>query len=284
MSGAFRCGWQFFWMAAMAIKPVQITRHKRTLFYRTLNALAEKRRKSIFENQLPLEKLSSEKGQSVTAASRGAVPDCQSCGLCCIYPMSVSITDNDAAFLKEYLEIVAVKADIEVVVERLLPRDLGSGHCANLRSEAAGRFSCGIYEDRPAVCRSFEAGSDRCHEYRRMYALEPRLDETDLAAELSKIQSALRWGKITSAYISVDSVRSAEGGGERFGQLTVNVYLDNEDKEYELHTYHSPGETWYESDFVGLTIDEARGMIRTGDRQRHRNCNDDKAGDRSIDT
>lgn len=40
--------------------------------------------------------------------------------------------------------------------------------CPFLNGRIGESVSCGIYKDRPAVCREFEAGSKECREFRRM--------------------------------------------------------------------------------------------------------------------
>jgi Fe-S-cluster containining protein len=44
------------------------------------------------------------------------------------------------------------------------------GHCAQLKRDAAGRFVCSIYEQRPDVCRTLERASASCEAERERKA------------------------------------------------------------------------------------------------------------------
>ena len=152
----------------------------------------------------------------------------------------------------------------------MLPRDVRSGHCSNLTGDLGKEIACRVYPDRPSVCREFDAGSDRCHEYRRMYGLEPRLDEEVVVNEVAKLIKT-KPGIITFASIVVDSVStkvtySKEDDGRM--ETTEVTYLkivalldDDVETEYEIHTYDASKERWFESDLLGMTLSEAQEFI-----------------------
>ena len=120
------------------------------------------------------------------------------------------------------------------------------------------------------MCRDFDAGSDRCHEYRRMFDIENQLtpDEVERASKL--LQSTVRppdliedvsivsIGKIERSSYNVVDGKVENSTTE---QLSVVAFLSDDDEPLELHTFESGVEIWFESDFVGLTIDDARQLI-----------------------
>jgi Fe-S-cluster containining protein len=47
------------------------------------------------------------------------------------------------------------------------------GACKYLEIDEAGWEYCGVYEDRPEVCRNFETASSKCQVLRIMHAVDP---------------------------------------------------------------------------------------------------------------
>lgn len=45
--------------------------------------------------------------------------------------------------------------------------------CAALEGEIGCRVECSVYENRPLVCREFQAGSEDCKMVRRLFRLDP---------------------------------------------------------------------------------------------------------------
>jgi Fe-S-cluster containining protein len=94
---------------------------------------------------------------AVRLMSEAAAPECTSCGACCFGQIEryVAVTGDDHARLG---------ADAEVLTTFLENRcymRMQDGHCAALRLEA-GRFTCSVYEQRPAVCRELARGGPAC--------------------------------------------------------------------------------------------------------------------------
>ena len=99
--------------------------------------------------------------------------DCQRCGACCCNP--------DENRMEEMKGWVPVRPDDRLwkrprLVQRYVLRGgEGAAHlrlddrqrCTALRGKLGARVWCAIYEDRPRACRSVEAGSARCLQYRR---------------------------------------------------------------------------------------------------------------------
>jgi Fe-S-cluster containining protein len=99
--------------------------------------------------------------------------DCVTCGACCYNP-----DDNTAVGYIDYVEIEARDRILKKpdLVRRLVVLDADflphmrldhHQRCVALEGRLGVKVGCGIYEDRPASCRSFKAGSDRCKQYRR---------------------------------------------------------------------------------------------------------------------
>jgi Fe-S-cluster containining protein len=116
--------------------------------------------------------------------------DCTKCGACCLYP-----GDDDPDFpdmASEYARVSSYDlqrrlrpASLDGLVnirkrtktsKLTMPEfgfmktksfgDFGMG-CTALRGTPGRRTSCGIYEQRPTVCRKFKPGSDACLEARQ---------------------------------------------------------------------------------------------------------------------
>jgi hypothetical protein len=91
------------------------------------------------------------------------VPDCQSCGGCCVWSETwpVLMGPRDGEGIPEDL--------IDVENERMQ----SYGHrCAALEGEIGRQVGCSVYGKRPLVCREFQAGSDDCLMVRRALGLD----------------------------------------------------------------------------------------------------------------
>jgi hypothetical protein len=118
------------------------------------------------------------------------------------------------------------------------------------------------------VCRDFDAGSDRCHEYRRMYGLERQLSKDEVEAAAGRLEE--RAASATIKYVSIvaDSTvsqltRSGEGVEYYESTILKIVAFIDQDSSYDLHRYDAKKEVWFESELVGYSLDEARGIIRS---------------------
>ena len=89
--------------------------------------------------------------------------DCQSCGACCIEAGAVILAEEDD---------VPVRLVQHVANLRCMVTEGTSFRCAALLGTIGSAVSCGIYERRPSVCRSFDAGSDECLSAREAMALK----------------------------------------------------------------------------------------------------------------
>jgi len=248
---------------------VQITRYSRSEYYDLIGELDRRKKLSIFEPQLPLERMSKFVAESTSEASRGPIPECVTCGVCCAFALIVPVRLVDTPQLSEYWDVVSDETANEVVIQRVLPRDIATGRCSHLGGELGKEIACSIYPTRPSLCREFEAGSDRCHEYRRMYGIDPQLSENDLANEIASLVPP-KTGIIAYAAITLDSVSrkvTFAAGDEGPVETTVEymrivAVLDDDPETYhDIHTYDANNETWFESDFTGLTLAEAQQSV-----------------------
>jgi hypothetical protein len=158
-------------------------------------------------------------------------------------------------------------SDEDIVVDRMLPRT-EDGRCVNLEGTLGIKIGCRIYEERPHVCRDFDAGSDRCHEYRRMFDIENQLtqDEVEMASKLLQQQERPELIEdvsiVSNGKIERSSYNVADGKVEytTAEQLSIVAFLSG-DEPHELHTFESGRESWFESDFLGLSLDAAKQLV-----------------------
>jgi Fe-S-cluster containining protein len=78
--------------------------------------------------------------------------------MCCTNhndPKWVEVTLEDSAFLPKAMY---AKGDVETYA---MVQDQ-AGTCCALIGEIGNRCKCGIYEDRPSICREVERGSSVC--------------------------------------------------------------------------------------------------------------------------
>lgn len=247
---------------------VQIERIKKSVFNARVVDLTNKRRSGFREPQLPLDRLSKFRKDRLSVDKDAPIPECMTCGLCCYIPLIVPVTRAESERLNSYCDILLDDNEEAIVVDRVLTRN-DDGRCRNLEGTLGEKIGCTIYNDRPQVCRDFEAGSDRCHEYRRMFDLENQLTEVEVETasklllqqerpELIEDVSIISTGKIERSSYNV-----ADGTVEytKAEQLSIVAFLSDDDEPLELHTFESGVENWFESDIVGLTIDDARQLI-----------------------
>lgn len=246
--------------------PVRITRLRKSEFHTAVRELDGRKVAQILEPQLPLEMLSRRLSENLATPAIEPVPDCVKCGVCCKFALIVPITLEDSERLAEYISITADDWDEEIEIDRSLPRDAESGYCVHLAVGTPDTVGCKIYDERPSTCRDFEAGSDRCHEYRRIYRIEPQLSESDKAAAIERLRSRVREAKIEDVAIipasKISKVSFGADGAEysESTQMKIFVFLADE-TPIELHCYDMAQESWLENDLVGSTLDEARVTI-----------------------
>ena len=245
-------------------RPVQITRLRKSEYHELIRELD--RRKKVLEPQLPLKKLTKYVAENLATPVGDPIPECVTCGVCCNFALMVPVTLKDSDKLHEYLSIAADNWESEIEIDRALPRDPANGNCVHLAGTLGETIGCTIYEDRPIVCHDFEAGSDRCREYRRMYGIEPQLGESQAAAAIERLETRVTTPKIEDmAIVPASKIMRASYGpeGVTYSESTlmkIFIFLDDE-TPHEIYEFDSEREVWFENDLVGYSMDEAKAMI-----------------------
>lgn len=241
-------------------RPVQITRLTKSEFYQAIFEVDK--RQTRVPQQIPMSLLSKRVSERVVTDESAPVPDCISCGACCSYGL-IPISRREPEPLAEYIELTLENAD--VVVERALPRTKTDGRCVHLSGAIGAEIACDVYLDRPQVCRDFEAGSDRCFGYRRMFGVDPPLGDDELAGALRKLERHPQPLKIWAIDIKLKSrtiTFDRETGDAIAEELVLKVVAHlNNGEERDIHSYNPANENWYEHELEGLTLDKAMEKI-----------------------
>ena len=108
--------------------------------------------------------------------------DCQKCGACCTFfhkgelkennyplwavPINPDYQNVPPAFVQIGKKLTIADSDKEADANNFYTTNQfvknNNTRCSALSGEVGSSVSCLIYENRPPVCRKFEAGSDRC--------------------------------------------------------------------------------------------------------------------------
>ncbi|MEO7674891.1 MAG: YkgJ family cysteine cluster protein [Pyrinomonadaceae bacterium] len=236
-------------------RPVQITRLPRDEFYRSIYEIDK--RQTRVPPQISLSRLSKRLSERLITSKSVSSPDCISCGACCVYGL-IAIDRRDPEPLTEYIELTLDNAD--VVIERVLPREKEDGRCTHLKGTIGVEISCEIYPDRPRICRDFEAGSDRCFGYRRMFGIDPPLGDDELTGALQKLEDYEQPLKVLAIDIKLESktLTFDREGTAVAEELSLKVVAHLSDgATMEIHSYNPENEGWYEHELEGLTLDKA---------------------------
>lgn len=245
--------------------PVQITRLPKSEFYETVFEVYE--RTPAVPSQILLSRLSKLVAERLITEESVPIPDCISCGACCIYGLVIPINRREPEPLQKYLEITLDGAD-DLVIERVLERDKTDGRCTNLAGVVGQEIGCKVYPDRPQICRDFDAGSDRCFGYRRMYGIDPLLTDAVLAEAEEKLNGRPEKVKIRGIEIKLESInvmfdRTAKEIDKQLVEVrTLKIVAHMSDGEVkDIHTYDPAKESWYEHELEGFMWDEAKAII-----------------------
>ena len=249
---------------------VQITRFSKSEYLERIRLLDARKPGLIFEPQLPLGRMTKRRSENVVTDAADAVPDCVTCGVCCSFTLIAPIEKDRNEGLPSYWEVYPDDAPDEPPILRVMPRDDENGQCVNLDGELGKKVGCSVYEHRPSGCRDFEAGSDRCREYRRMYGIEPQFSEEQAAAFRAILEETPPNGVISYTAILVDwiatvSTLSMDNAGvdaaTKRSQLKIVAFVDDDETPHQIHSYDPAVETWFEEEFLGMSVDDAKEMI-----------------------
>ena len=236
---------------------VQITRRNsfsEEEFCSMVNAMYEQLRGGLLPAQLPTEGLSNWVGKNVATPPNVPIPDCMTCGACCIYFPCVGVRPNEGISPEDYWDITTGEGDAAVLVDRYVRRDGESLACSCLEGQPGINVTCRIYESRPKMCRDFEAGSDRCHAIRRSCGLEPFLT-------LDEMSTALR--SLNNRPLKANTIKQARFEREPGTQnVKIMVLLQGEPFQ-EIYKFDPKNEEWRQFEFDGLSLAEAKELLRS---------------------
>ena len=89
--------------------------------------------------------------------------DCQRCGACC-FGLDVLLTDAEADDFEsrpDRVRLTVLHPRTAAPPLRFMKREAGTDRCVALEG-SLGDCRCGIYGERPALCRDFAPGSPDC--------------------------------------------------------------------------------------------------------------------------
>jgi uncharacterized protein len=242
-------------------KPVQITRLPKSRFYEKIFEIDERQQR--VPPQIPLSRLSKLVAERVVTDAAEPIPDCVTCGACCVYGLVIPINRREPEPLTRYVEVTLDDAP-DVVIERAFERDEKDGRCVNMAGNVGVEIGCTVYPDRPQICRDFDAGSDRCFGYRRMYGIDPPLSEGRLAEALQTLDARPQPEKIRGIEIQIASKtlafdRTATDPAKMMAEvvrLKIVAHLSG-GKIKEIHEFDPAQEGWYEHELEGMPLDAA---------------------------
>lgn len=237
---------------------VQITRRKKiseSEFVPASNSMQEQIWLSALPMQIGTQGLSPTVSGNVVTPVGTPVPDCISCGACCAAFVLVAAPPDNGVPDDNCWLITDDVAGSEITVDRFVRRRESDFACAMLAGEVGDRVSCTVYEDRPTMCRIFEAGSDRCHAVRRAFGLEPFLSLTEMSEARAKLDLPRREDVPAKRKIrSVSFVADGHGG-------PVNIEADlNDGSRVSVFAFDPEKEKFFKAQFEGLTVSEARAL------------------------
>lgn len=237
---------------------VQIERRNklsRAEFNEVMSNLESRIWENLKSEPLPFKKLSGRRDGSYLTPADAPVPDCQTCGACCIALPWVDVKKADATAAENYWDITIESQNGEMIVSRQLRRDAETGNCLALRGDAGNRVECGIYENRPDDCRMFESGSDKCHALRRAYGIEPPLTDMETASFMMQIflKDEPEGDERAVYHTQIQETETA-------GVFEIEVFFKDQ-SALILHRFNADEENWLESEFSALSLAEAKNLI-----------------------
>ncbi len=243
---------------------VQITRQNKIAeneFYPMISAMYEQIWQNLLPAQILTDGLTTSRARNVIASPDAPVPDCISCGACCMALPCVGVRPTEEIPAENYWDVTIEGKTGEIVVDRFLRRDGETFHCASLEIENETRAICRIYENRPQMCRDFEAGSDKCHALRRAFGYEPFLSLEEMPDALRKLDE--KPSKLKPA----ETIREVKFFENESGNLEIKAFLLDGSTQI-IHVFKPDEENYRQFEFDGLTLAQASKLIdsRKNDR------------------
>ena len=216
----------------------------------------------MWENLLPpqmiLDDLTGIQANNVITPATEPIPDCLTCGACCVALPVVGVYPEEQILPEYYWDITIEGEKGEIVVDRFLKRNGETFACTALDGTLGEKVSCGIYEQRPRICRGFEAVSDKCHALRRVYGFEPNLSLMDMYYAVQKQKAAEAARSETKEEIRrVNFVEEPETG-----DLQI-IALMKDGTTQIIHTFNPKMETWRQFEFTSMPFSQAKKLIES---------------------
>ena len=238
-------------------KLVQITRQNKIAedeFYPMINAIYEQIWQNLLPPQVLTDGLTTRRANNVITPEDAPVPDCVTCGACCMALPCVGVRPDEKVQAEDFWDLTVEGAGGEIVVDRFVRRDSETFYCTALEIINNEKALCRIYEERPQICRDFEAGSDKCHALRRAFGYEPFLSLEEMPEALRKLEN--RPVKFAPSEI-IREVKFVETDN---GDLQISAFM-RDGSVQTIRTFNPQNETWRQFEFDGLTLSQAANLI-----------------------
>lgn len=241
------------------LKPefVQITRQNKIAedeYYPMISAIYEQVWQNLLPPQILTDGLTTKRANNIITPSDASVPDCVTCGACCFALPCVGVRPNEKIPAEDFWDITIKGENGEIIVDRFLRRNAETLSCTALEIINNEKALCRIYEERPQMCRDFEAGSDKCHALRRAFGFEPFLSLEEMPQALQKLEAR----PVKSA--PSETIREVKFVEIENGELQISAYLKDGSIK-TIYRFNPQDETWRQFEFDGLTLSEAKDLI-----------------------
>ncbi|MEZ5427227.1 MAG: YkgJ family cysteine cluster protein [Pyrinomonadaceae bacterium] len=236
---------------------VQITRRKaieEDEFLHFANRLYERIWGNLLPPQILTHDLSNTIKNNIITPEDAPVPDCLTCGACCGSLICVGLSPGNPISSNDYWDITREGKNGPFTVDRFIRRNEEDFSCTALEGTIGEMVGCRLYQERPSMCRNFEAGSDRCHALRRAYGLEPFLSLEEMSAALDKISEREK----KNAPDKINEVRIREDDETELLRIIVTL---NDGSTRVLHRFDPKRESWFQFEFEGKELSKAKELV-----------------------
>ena len=180
-----------------------------------------------------------------------------SCGACCQAFTQVAVYPDEQVSPENYWEITVKGEKGEITVDKFLRRNGETFTCNSLGGKIGDQVSCNIYEQRPVVCRNFEAGSDKCHALRRAFGFEPDLGLMEMYYAVQKLKAI---PEITNAPDEIKVANFIQQPDTGYLEIKATLF---EGSTQTIHTFNPTQEKWHQFEFKGMSMEHAKELIKS---------------------
>lgn len=240
------------------IRFVQITRQNKIAeeeFASVINAMYEQIWQNLLPPQILTDDLTTRTANNFITPADATVPDCLTCGACCAALPCVGVRPGEQVSAEDYWDVTTQGENGEVTVDRFLRRDSETFVCTALEGTLGEKVVCRIYEQRPQMCRDFEAGSDKCRALCRAYGFEPFLSLEEMFAATQKLKNKPAQSAPAETSRCVKFVEQPETGNWQI------MFFPEDGAAQAIHTFNPRDEIWRQFEFDGLTLSQAKDLI-----------------------